>query len=708
MKPNQVRTYTFGSIKVDSHILVLIVAVSVYASFFSYLTIQRYLNLQTYAYDLGNYNQALYTTFTHHTLLYYTSDLIADPSGSMFGVSVPAILLLILPFYAIFAAPQTLLVIQSIALGLGAIPVYLLTKRKVGSRNLGLLLSLAYFLSPGLQSINWYDFHPEAFIPTAMLFAMYFYEVRLWRCFFACILLVLTTIETAAIVVISFGLYQVLSLFLKNKETSKVDPSSRKQLAVPLITAVVALAWFILSARIITAFNSSNIYLAGASQYWTVLGAKNLVEIPKQIIISPRSVVAAMIYDWPHKLYYIIALFGPVFFSPLISPGTWVLFLPLAPFILSNYPAFVQLGTQYPAYAIAQVFYASIIAMPSMLRIMRPKRFFIAVSTATAMFLLLSSPLTPWAIGAYPSITYGLPEFSAHSASVNGLVAMVPKDASVLTQNNIFPLLSDRDNAYVVPASVFYPPCTSFAAAFKSILDKVSYILVDSRTDLTSTAIILSQQIVKTNFGILAAADGAYLLKRGYFGPPLFFNPLNISFNYAQVTAYKGVRVVSDPYSIDKNALLHSDNVNTDFWYGPYYYLPPGAYEAIFNLRLQRPVNGDVLQLRVDSFLSTILETVDGNNSTGYHIGLLVNQNGSKLEYANTVITGENFTNAAYNQFTLWFNASYFGAYEFTGLDVKTPTPLYFDQVRIVQVQPQSYFHAEFQVHNDIGLGSDC
>ena len=170
--------------KVDFQLALLLSFILTYVVFFSYVTISRMFALQTYAYDLGIYNQAIHSTLTGHGFLYYTADLVANPSGSVFGVHVTFILLIITPFYGLFAAPQTLLVVQSLALALAAIPVYLLAENKLQSKNLALVFSSVFLLSPALMGINWYDFHPEAFIVLPMLFAFYFAEKNRWVPYF--------------------------------------------------------------------------------------------------------------------------------------------------------------------------------------------------------------------------------------------------------------------------------------------------------------------------------------------------------------------------------------------------------------------------------------------------------------------------------------------------------------------------------------------
>ena len=168
--------------------------------------------MQTYAYDLGIYNQAVHSTLTGKSFLYYTADLTANPSGSIFGVHVAFILLIITPFYALLPCPQTLLVMQSVVLAFGAVPVYFLSKYKLQSKNIGLIFSSIYLLSPLVQGINWYDFHPEAFIILPILCAFYFAEKNRPFFYFVSIIFVLLAMDKAAILIVFFGFYKLVSL----------------------------------------------------------------------------------------------------------------------------------------------------------------------------------------------------------------------------------------------------------------------------------------------------------------------------------------------------------------------------------------------------------------------------------------------------------------------------------------------------------------
>ena len=284
--------------------LILFIAVAVYAVFFSVITALRYYSLDTYAYDLGIYNQAFHTTLFDGKLLYYTADLTANPSGSLFGVHFSPIFLVILPLYAIYPNPVTLLAIQSLALSLGAVPLYFLAKNKLKSEKWALIIAILYLINPALQGINWYDFHPEAFLPALLLFALYFFEQKKMKSFLVSIVLTLMTLEFASFVVVFMTLY----LFIKTQpwKRSKLDKGKLKWI---LLTILISFSWLILSLQIVHSFNSTVAPLTGEI-YWREIGANSLLGVPGQIISHPGMVINAVSFDGIQKLSYAADSFG--------------------------------------------------------------------------------------------------------------------------------------------------------------------------------------------------------------------------------------------------------------------------------------------------------------------------------------------------------------------------------------------------------------
>jgi len=65
---------------------VLFAMIIAYAAVFSYFTILKYCAFRSYAWDLGIFNQSLWTTLNEGRLFRHTLELFLNPSGSFFAV----------------------------------------------------------------------------------------------------------------------------------------------------------------------------------------------------------------------------------------------------------------------------------------------------------------------------------------------------------------------------------------------------------------------------------------------------------------------------------------------------------------------------------------------------------------------------------------------------------------------------------------------
>ncbi|MEX2752111.1 MAG: DUF2079 domain-containing protein, partial [Candidatus Freyarchaeota archaeon] len=83
-------------------------ALVVYTLVFSYFTVLKYYTFDTFAGDLGIFEQSLWSTLQYGFFLYNTPEL-----GVHFKTHFDPILLLFLPFYSVYPSPLTLLVLQS-------------------------------------------------------------------------------------------------------------------------------------------------------------------------------------------------------------------------------------------------------------------------------------------------------------------------------------------------------------------------------------------------------------------------------------------------------------------------------------------------------------------------------------------------------------------------------------------------------------------
>ncbi len=95
-----------------------------------------------------------------------------------FGVHFEPILYAVLPVYALVPRTETLLAVQSIALGGAAVPLYLLGRRWMGPSPAATFVVFAYLAHPALHGPNFYDFHFLALSPLFVAWAAYFFVRR--------------------------------------------------------------------------------------------------------------------------------------------------------------------------------------------------------------------------------------------------------------------------------------------------------------------------------------------------------------------------------------------------------------------------------------------------------------------------------------------------------------------------------------------------
>jgi uncharacterized membrane protein len=125
----------------------------------------------------------------------------------LFGDHTSFILLLLVPIYWVYPHVAALLVIQSAALALGALPVYLLARRLLHDNIASTLLAAAFLLNPALQGGNIEQFHPECFLVPLVGFAIYAAVTSKRKLLIVTVVLCLLVKEDAALLVVPLGLW---------------------------------------------------------------------------------------------------------------------------------------------------------------------------------------------------------------------------------------------------------------------------------------------------------------------------------------------------------------------------------------------------------------------------------------------------------------------------------------------------------------------
>src|SRR5437867_6755890 len=154
-----------------------LVLVLLYAVVFGSLALIRHWAFHSTALDLGVFDQVLWNT-VHGRFMESTLSLERCDPHSFFLDHVSPALLLIVPFYAAFQRPETLIVFQTAALALGAWPVYLWRRHYLRRRGERLGCVAVHLLSAPLPWITFYDFHEITLAVLPLGLAMYFLAAR--------------------------------------------------------------------------------------------------------------------------------------------------------------------------------------------------------------------------------------------------------------------------------------------------------------------------------------------------------------------------------------------------------------------------------------------------------------------------------------------------------------------------------------------------
>ena len=246
---------------------------------------------------------------------------------SWLGDHASYVLFLLAPIYAIARHPATPLVMQSIWLAAGAIPVHRMATRALagpagaptGPGAASWAIMAAYLLQPALGYLGLFEFHPEFVATTALLFAFDALGEGRTRAGLAWAGLALLAREDVALVVAAFGLWGLLF---------------RRPRAVAVNLALIAGA---LATLAVTLLLIRPHFTSAAAQYGAMY--RSLGESPGDIVANilrdPLHAIQRLVttpgnpLDSRLKVALIPQLLLPLALLPLLAPATLLVALPV-------------------------------------------------------------------------------------------------------------------------------------------------------------------------------------------------------------------------------------------------------------------------------------------------------------------------------------------------------------------------------------------
>ena len=413
--------------------LLLWSAIGAYGVAFSALSILRHRAFQTGRFDLGNMVQAVWSTAHGHPLR--VTGLRGD-GISRLAAHFDPILAAFAPLWLVWPSPDMLLVAQAIAVALGALPVFWLAHKHLGSPRAGLGFALAYLLYPPTQWLTLNEFHPVALACPLLLFAVWYLDEGRLLAFSLCALLAALTKEEIAFVVAGLGLWWALG--------------RGRQVEGALIAAVGIAVAAIAIEVVIPHFNR-----AGTSSFFTRYNEVGGTPggIVHTAVTDPWRIVTTAVTG--RGLGYLARLFLPLGLLALLAPLLLLAAIPeLAINLLSAATTQTSIRFHYTAGLIPVLVAAAVLGAARLAR-GRPER--VPPLAAGAVVLALVSN---YALGAIPLWRYfpAGQQAQAHAAEVSEhdriaatALRLIPGNAVVSATNTLGAHLSARSRVLSFP-----------------------------------------------------------------------------------------------------------------------------------------------------------------------------------------------------------------------------------------------------------------
>jgi uncharacterized membrane protein len=676
----------------------------------SWVQVIAYNSYFTFSQDFGSFTQIFYTTTHDHLLLWYTSNIPSGSNGTFMAVHFAPLIFLLLPFYALAPGPATLLVMKIIILAAGAFPAYGIAHRRLGSPRWGLLLGTAYLVSPITMTLNWIDFDLEVFLPFFVLCALYLLIRRRYFAFLIAWLLALATIETSVPFLLVFAVLALLGSFWAPNLVSR---ENRVRERIALSTALaLAIIWLGLSYLTIHSYSMlGGTFGSSYASHYTVLQAQSFLQVLPQAILHPGLAGAALQAQGGDKIVYLLMLFGCFAFLPLfgeirylVPPLAWI---GLA--LLSNTDQMYSFGSQYLGYVSPFLFAGAVggivflrpwvakhLATPGespaastasrgsarkpRWRLPRTEEALLpgVVVLAVVVTVGIGNPFLAHPVAGLPVIQYGFPSPSAHTALLNRIMALIPSTAAVLTTDHLFPQLSDRVDAYVIPSGETFAPTTTYAKSLNIFINESNYVLLDFTLDPYASQLMQAFGNY-TGFGVAAAGGGIYLLERGWNGPPLggFGGPVTVVYSSAEwATRSKGVVVNSANQTFDYPSPA-SVPVRADvtLWSGPVLgRILPGEYELNVTYILGGAEQTPLFAVRALENVTGINQSATVSTPSGRHYNYVPYQEpGFVVTSVNVTGTGGNAKTQTAGTATLTFEVTQLATIRSIGITSGVP-----------------------------------
>jgi len=405
---------------------VAILITTVYAIYFSLVTLSKHAHFMTGKYDLGNMAHVLYHT-THGSIFQHT-----DPGGteivSRLATHADFILILIAPLSFLFDEAKLLLVLQSFALGVGIYITYKLADLVLKNKTIALLFSVSYALNFWVQKQNLFDFHPITLATPLVLLTFYYIFKK--KIIHSLVFLIFALLTKEQMYAVGFLIGAYITFF------------KRQKMGIAVMTGSLVAFYLLMNVLIPNSHTGGHFALS----YFEKLGSTP-TEIVVNSILKPQILLSTLLA--PDRITYIRLLFNPLGILPLFAPLFLIGALPdFLINMMSNNSHLRDINYHYGAVIIPFMYISAIMGSAFLIK----KRLPILI---IASYLVIMTVHSFYMYGALPGAKN--PSIEMFRSQTEGEAALeyflknVPSYLSVSASNNLGAHLVQRDNLFVYP-----------------------------------------------------------------------------------------------------------------------------------------------------------------------------------------------------------------------------------------------------------------
>lgn len=396
---------------------VVVGMVAVYVVIVSRVLIDVHLGLGTSSYDIGLYDQGTWL------LSRFEAPFVTLMGRNLLGDHASLVMFFVVPFYWIVPGSETLLVLQTIAIGAGAIPLFAYARKALESDVLGVLIAGCWLLNPAVNGTAYENFHPDGFIGFFLPLALYAALTERWRLYLVAFVLCLTVKEDVALVMVPLGIFVALR---KHRKWGVVS-------AIASVAATI-LGMFVLMRSLIgvPTRNTWRIPFGGPTGFI------------KEIFTNPLNVWRHLTSEErPLYVWKMVAPFAGVFL--LVPELALISALVIIANIVSTFWYQFHIEYHYSLIAVPGLIFGTVYALQRV--IPKYRQMLVGfVCAATLMTSYLWSPL-PFAQSPYPR----WPASHPVAVAARDIIDVIPDDARISVFHSLAPHLAHRKEVYQFP-----------------------------------------------------------------------------------------------------------------------------------------------------------------------------------------------------------------------------------------------------------------